>query len=485
MVNLLKELQADFEEVSPKEFYRDIFPEGALDIKNKFTKGKYTGIAVEFCDSIKPNGKQLVKRYSITDELDTIDQLLKSENFIIISPISYIGKSRKTDNAKMMYAFAIELDNIKLTESGRACGYTDMLFQMQNKLLPYPNYLVASGHGLHLYYVLEKPLMLYPNVKQSLMKFKKAFTRELWNQYITDLCSLDKIQFESAFQGFRMAGGVTKNGDRTRIFKVTDTPITAEQLNYYVPHEEDYIEVAYESDLSLMKAKEKYPEWYQNRVVEGKKRGTWTVKRDLYDWWLRQIKGDSVKVGHRYYCLMCLSIYAIKCGISYEELKDDCFSLLEQYDSMTNENTNRFTKKDIVDALQIYEDKDFVTYPRDIISLRSGIAIKKNKRNYRKQAQHIKIMNAIRDVEYPNKEWINKEGRPVGSGTKQEKVQEWRKANPLGKKVHCIRDTGLSKPTVYKWWDKPIIEEKQTNENDNNMSKLDKIMAMRDAMLDN
>ena len=30
--------------------------------------------------------------------------------------------------------------------------------------------------------------------------------------------------------------------------------------------------------------------------------------------------------------------------------------------------------------------------------------------------------------------------------------KEWRKNNPNGKKAQCIRDTGLSKMTVYKWW---------------------------------
>lgn len=29
----------------------------------------------------------------------------------------------------------------------------------------------------------------------------------------------------------------------------------------------------------------------------------------------------------------------------------------------------------------------------------------------------------------------------------------WRLDHPRGKKADCIRDTGLSKPTVYKWWD--------------------------------
>lgn len=38
-------------------------------------------------------------------------------------------------------------------------------------------------------------------------------------------------------------------------------------------------------------------------------------------------------------------------------------------------------------------------------------------------------------------------GRP----DKQKIVEEWQ-ATHIGTKADCIRDTGLSKPTVYKWW---------------------------------
>ena len=41
-----------------------------------------------------------------------------------------------------------------------------------------------------------------------------------------------------------------------------------------------------------------------------------------------------------------------------------------------------------------------------------------------------------------------KNGRP----TAEDKVREWQFKNPGKKKADCIRETGLSKPTVYKWW---------------------------------
>ena len=47
--------------------------------------------------------------------------------------------------------------------------------------------------------------------------------------------------------------------------------------------------------LSLVEAKEKYPDWYERRIVKKERRGRWTVKRDLYDWWLHRIE-DEIRV---------------------------------------------------------------------------------------------------------------------------------------------------------------------------------------------
>ena len=109
------ELARHFEEVPALEFYREIFPEGELDEwaeDTPKTPGKYTAIAVEITKEKKKNGRQLVKRYTITDELDGVDFLLYSKNFCVMAPISYAGKSRESSNARVMYALCIELDNL-------------------------------------------------------------------------------------------------------------------------------------------------------------------------------------------------------------------------------------------------------------------------------------------------------------------------------------------------------------------------------------
>lgn len=449
MVKWVNELSAIYKEVAPKYFYRQIF-QHHLDKKGAFTKGKYVGIACEITKE-KKGKKTVVKRHTITDDLDTIDDLLKSENFIIISPISYIGKSRKTENATRMYAFAIEIDDLRVSDDGRPVGLNDLLHHFDIELLPTPNYIICSGNGVHLYYVFEQPLILFDNVKKSLDAFKKALTPYFWNQYVTKDYKIENIQFESPFQGFRMAGGVTKKGDRTRIFEISTHPIAIEELNRYAVKygkKECQIDIAYESELTFAEAKEAYPEWYERRIVNKQKKGTWECKRDLYDWWKRRIT-EGASVGHRYYCLLMLSIYAIKCGrnVSEEELIEDAYSFLDKFDEMSENEINRFTDEDVMDALQGYYDKDLVTYPINSIVYRSGIPIEKNKRNFRKQAIHIKYMNNQRAFKVEMGECTNG-GRP----DKRQIVQSWRLEHPGGRKIECERDTGLSRHTVLKWW---------------------------------
>ena len=207
------------------------------------------------------------------------------------------------------------------------------------------------------------------------------------------------------------------------------------------------------SRLSLAEAKEKYPDWYERRIIKKERRGRWTVKRDLYDWWLHRI-ADEIRVGHRFYGIMTLAIYAKKCGIDEDELRRDAFALLRPYDDMSVEDINRFTKDDVVCALEMFNE-DYVTFPRDDIAKLSGLTMPVNKRNWRKQSEHIKLMNLIRDEINGNKNWRNKDGRPKGSGTAQARVYEWRQQHPEGRKADCHRETGLDPKTIRKWWDCP------------------------------
>ena len=451
------ELVKHFEEVAPLDFYRELFPDGELDDwadgEDPKTPGKYTAIAVEITKEKKKDGRPLVKRYTVTDELNNVDWLLYSKNFCVMAPISYAGKSRESANARVMYALCIELDNLITTKDGRQRGLYALIEQWSERMgwIPRPTFVVASGSGVHLYYVFEQGLPLFKNVVDSLKLYKRQLTWKIWNRKTTTDVG-DKIQYESVFQAFRMVGTKTKTDDVVRAFR-TGERVTIDYMNRFV-EPKDHIVTVYKSKLSKGEARAKFPEWYERRIINGQPRGRWTCDRAVYEWWYSKILNGAT-VGHRYYCLMMLCIYAVKCEISREELEEDCFKLMKILDEKSDKPENRFTEKDVLDALQALEDKTLVTYPVSSIQNRSGIDIPRNKRNHRKQADHLTVARAMREVKSKIGEPVSGGGRPSA----QEKVQSWRRDNPSGTKAECIRATGLSKPTVYKWWDKEVTNE--------------------------
>lgn len=440
-----------FEEVAPMDFYREIFPDAELDAwaegEDPKTPGKYTAIAVEITKEKKKDGRPLVKRYSITDELDGIDFLLYSKNFCVLAPISYAGKSRESTNARVMYALCIELDNLITTKDGRQRGLEALMNQWTERVgwIPQPTFLVSSGSGIHLYYVFEKGIPLFKNVVDSLKLFKRELTWKIWNRHTTTDTG-DKIQYESIFQAFRVVGTRTKKDDVVRAYR-TGERVSIEYMNRFV-EEKNRIVTVYKSKLSKGEARAKFPEWYERRIIKGQPRGRWTCDRAVYEWWYSKVLNGAT-VGHRYYCLMMLCIYAVKCEISREELEEDCFKLMKILDEKSDKPENRFTEKDVLDALQAFEDKSLVTYPVSSIQNRSGIDIPRNKRNGRPQAVHLARARAVQEIDYPDGEWRKGNGRPA----ERETVQRWRRDNPGGTKKACKEATGLSFPTIRKWWD--------------------------------
>lgn len=484
-----------YESVDPLDFYRDVFPTGELSPhreRDDYRDGEYSAIAICVTNDKKVNGSRKVKRYTITDDFDTLDLLMYSNDFCFMSPISYAGKNRTSINARFMYALCVELDNLCIQtyktqkpkeetynirynkntreyEKYEYVGLHNLLKMFNDDKLPRPTYVAASGSGLHLYYVFNTPIALFPNIVKEIEKYKRELTKRIWNKKVTYSYKTEDIQFESIFQGFRIPGTLTKVGlkshnrrdDITTVHSFGEK-IDVSYMNLYVPKEKR-MKTVYKSKLTLKKAKELYPEWYDRRIVNGEKKGHWVCSENVYNWWLNRITYET-KVGHRYYCLMMLCIYAIKCNIPYKQLENDCFSLLTEFEKKTIDDNNHFTEKDVLDALQAYENKDFVTYPINSIQNRSGLSIEKNKRNGRKQRDHIDYMNNIRKFKI-EKDECSAGGRPKGSD-KSEIVKIWQEKHPNGKKAQCIRDTGLTKPTVYKWWDDNSKNNSDENDSD-------------------
>lgn len=437
---LLEFLEKKCDEIEPHSFYRELFGY-TLQEHGVLGDGKYNGVAVE----VMPEGAEPhAKRYVLTNDLYILDRLLESPNFIIISPITYVGKTRKSTNARFIYAMAIDLDGVD--EEG---NIIDLFHQIEKvEYLPKPTYIVWSGHGLHLYYQFEEPIPISSYSAKQLTNLKDDLTNKIWNGYTTTLS--EKIQFQSLFQGFRLVGGITKGGNRTKAFCYGDK-VSVDYLNSFVLLEKNKANVPTKK-ISLEEAKEKYPLWYQKHILgespkEKKEKGHWICHRGLYEWWKKRLLSE-IKEGHRYYGVMCLAVYAQKSGISREELEADAYNMIYFLDMKTSREGNQFTRSDVASALEIYND-DYYRFPIGRIEKITGIHIEKNKRNYQKQEWHLEDMRSKKaNMKRRGQQFKNPEGRP----SKKDVVIEWRRQNPDGSKIECILSTGVSKTTVYKYW---------------------------------
>lgn len=458
-------LAARFPEVAPLDFYRDLFGSGNLDVRGAFTKGRFCAIAVQVHQ--EGNGTVRARRFTVCDDLEPLPQLVSSDDFVVVSPVAYCGKSQRQEMARELYALAFDLDGL-IVRDGRQQGLRQLLYDFDElKRLPKPTYLVSSGNGIHCYYMLEAPLRLYPTTFEHLRAFRGAMVRALWDSYVTELSA--SPQYESCTQSFRAVGSVGKDktkrvkaykiGDKTTIPELNswiDVAIAKETKRSEIERLSNLkIPTGYESDLPLSKARELYPEWYE-RVAAGKPRGTWKCNRALYDWYKREVvdganqfpaKDRGVVQGHRYFGIMCLAVYARKCGISREELENDAYGFISLLDARTTSEDNHFDVADVTHALEAYNDS-YITVPRRTIEQLTNLDIPPNKRNGRKQSVHLAICRSTKAI-------LNQagEGHAANAGrpSKKDLVSSYYQEHPNTTVRQCAAELGISTRTAQKW----------------------------------
>lgn len=473
-------------------FYRSLFPEGFLQKKGEDSNGKPNIIVledtgIEIDNGVDAKGNKLVKRvmhrYTVHDDLDELKDLrresISKNSFMFLSPISYYGKSRSSKNARYLHAIMIDLDYVGEQE------LDNLLHQMKKGAIPHANFLVSSGTGLHVVYKLEHPVPLMKRYVAGLQVLKRGLTDLVWNAH-TSASDPDKKQSQGIFQGFRMVGTATKlNGEIGRNPKIkhpytvecfshdSTPPATIGYLLSFIPKMKDkgdmdaldaLLKIGSEAQnfTPIEDAKNAWPEWYERRVVNGEPRKGWTFGRRAYDRVLEVIR-DQASVSHRYWCIFYLAVMANKCGISYDELEDDAYGLLERFDALSTEPGNRFTPGDVAAALEAFESGSASgrarRYTQDFCERHSAVkygekmGVRKNApQNRLSQEDSLSKARFVRDLKQGKKgtNWWdngNREGAP------KKAMQVWKAAyeNPDAGVSAIARFAGVSRPTVYKW----------------------------------
>ena len=447
-----------FPEVSPYEFYRDLFPVGSLQQEEGDGKGNI--IATQ----VRPSGQGRTKQWVVDDSLELLDKVVGDE-FGLIPPISFFGKTHTKRNAHALFALAIDIDYVGKQQ------LKNLLKQFGNGVQLCPSYLVSSGKGVHLYYFLKEPLPLYQNLEGLLKDLKVALINRLWND--TSSIRPNNRDITGIFQGFRCVGSQSKLGPQypVRAYRLSGSRYTLEEIKASIPSCKLDLTPLYEkprpSDrIPLAVAKELYPEWYQARIVEGKpkKKGTWTCNEALYEWWKRKIT-DEVKVGGRYFSIMALCAYGLKCGIPEKQIKQDAYAFLEHLEQLTDDEDNHFTENDVKDALKALKaDRKLLSTmaSREWIEENTKVPIPPRKRRKkplkRDDGTAFQAARMIQNLQDPAGEWRNKNGAP----TAQIKVANYRAEHPDASVTEVARELGISRTTVYKWWSGEPAPAKQT-----------------------
>ena len=442
-------LRKHFQEVTPFEYYRDMFPEGSFESEGvEDQERRPNGIVSVLEDADQPG-----RRYNriLFDDLKMLDEVMDKE-FVVIAPIGYSGRRRLSKNGFSFFGMIIDLDNVGVE------NLEDLLYEMEQGILPYSSYIVQSGTGIHVVYCFETEIPALNKYFDSLNRLKESLTSKIWNHYTSRDAHK---QYQSIWQAYRMVGTKTKmKTSRVTAFK-TGKKVTINYLNEFVEKENQCIF----NDLkhtSLIEAKEKWPTWYE-RVTSGKPVGSYKLsdlgakkeeiernrRRCWYYAWIEKLKKGCYD-GNRYYSIGVLYSMAQKAEIPLEEVTNDALALVPYLNSLTKKKNNEFTEQDVL-AAAIYYDRKYIKMGRAGILKMTNIDIGETKRNHQSRKHHLEEARAIRDVRMNRigKKWDEGNGRKP----KCEEVKEWRMLHPGGTKAECIKGTGISKPTVYKWWD--------------------------------
>ena len=216
-----------YEEIQSLEFYRDIFPVGSFERTRYQSDGKPNGLL--FAKANNERDKNIIEL--VFDYLMTIEQFQGQED-VIMSIIGYSGKHRTKKNAYHLYGFTVDLDGQE-----EFAKFRDTLYQMQEDVIPPATYTVLSGHGLHLYYIFNKPIGLTPKMTEAVQRVKDGLTELVWNDFTSTIKptieNSHQKQFQSIAQGHLKIAWILGASNLCRYFAAKEFKYRQNQAHLY------------------------------------------------------------------------------------------------------------------------------------------------------------------------------------------------------------------------------------------------------------
>ena len=231
-IEVLEVLNVLYDEVDGCSFYDYIFPDNQKQGEQCSHYEKPNAVYLYTDEKDSGTRRRLRRRIMLSDtwKEDYINYVEQNPS-TLCSGIAYRGRANNLENAQRMYALAIDLDGVGLYE------LKNLLLRFGQpaeniRTLPVPTFLVVSGTGLHVYYVFEEAIDLFPNIKLQMKSLKYDLTFRMWDYKSTS--KKDKVQYQSIVQGFRMVGSINPKYDvEVKAFQIGGR-VTLEYLNSYV-----------------------------------------------------------------------------------------------------------------------------------------------------------------------------------------------------------------------------------------------------------
>lgn len=413
-------LDANGARVSARTMYEDIFP--SLDMVMPIVR-------------IDEDEEKHIVKMTIEEALERSS----GRNDMLLGGSTYFNEFVSKATAKDIYAFIIDMDNVYA--GILLLAFKNEWRRVHGEFAPLPTYIVNSGTGLHLYFVLDKPL---PHLRRQWLAIDRLY-RNLAKLETTGYNYLHKsVQWFG--QDFRIAGGCGKDGWENTVYRVGEK-WDADKLAAAVGVD---FQFEYDADAAPPQIKK------EKKGGTFQKRKGYYLNQRVYETSLERCRNETHE-GNRYMSMCALSVLAWKCKVAEEQLRHDLLSLLPDYNKA---GVTRLVKpKEIESAMKMYNELAIDT-PRERTEDWLGWKFVGARRNGRKQAEHLRRARILQTADYPNGEWRNRKGRPLGTNSggrpngsgKKEIVKAWRDAHPDGKKIDCERETRLSRHTVLKWW---------------------------------
>lgn len=395
------------EQVSAATLYEDIFED--LD----------TEVPVVIIDE---DEEKKIQKMTVGDAL----AFSACRNDVLLGGSTYFNNYISKRTAKDVHALIIDMDNVY---SGTLQNALQRDWRSGNdEVFAKPTYIVNSGTGLHLYFVFDEPVPVFADSRENLDKVYRALAVQQSRRVYVN----KQVQWFG--QDFRMAGGLNKYEWENTVFRIGEK-WDIDELAKAVGIEAHFI---------------RRGEPRQKKPAERKKkrnaRQGWKVNRAFYDCALRNCT-EKTKEGNRYMSMCALSVIAWKCGVPQEELERDLLSLLPGYNKGA---TRKVREREVYSAMKMYNSKAMLTQ-RETLEHWQGWEYTPVKRNGRRRNVHLMGARAIQEIN----DRVNGTNWREGNGrlSKKDIIKQWRKENPYKSKTECSRELGISRPTVYKWWD--------------------------------